>query len=43
MIICLNLLKDDLEADEVGLPANFNRMPAKLLKLMVQEAGKDHG
>ncbi len=41
IIICLDLLKDDLEADEVGLPADFNRMPAKLLELMVQEAGKD--
>jgi hypothetical protein len=43
IIICLNLLKDNLEADKAGLPANFNRMPAKLLKPMVQEAGKDHG
>jgi hypothetical protein len=43
IIICLDLLKDDLEADKAGLPANFNRMPAKLLKLMVQEAGKDRG
>jgi hypothetical protein len=43
IIICLDLLKGDLEADEVGLPADFNRMPAKLLELMVQEAGEDRG
>ncbi len=43
IIICLDLLKDNPEADEVGLPADFNRMPAKLLELMVQEAGKDCG
>jgi hypothetical protein len=43
IIICLDLLKDNLEADEAGLPADFNSMSAKLLKLMVQEAGKDRG
>ncbi len=43
IIICLDLLKDNLEADKAGLPANFNRMPARLLELMVQEAGKDRG
>ncbi len=43
IIICLDLLKDNWEADKAGLPADFNRMPAKLLNLMVQEAGKDRG
>ncbi len=43
IIICLDLLKDNLKADKAGLPADFNRMPAKLLKLMVQEAGEDRG
>jgi hypothetical protein len=43
IIILLDLLKDDLEADKAGLPANFNRIPAKLLDLMVQEAGKERG
>jgi hypothetical protein len=41
MIILLNLLKDDLEADQVGLPTDFNRVPVKLLELMVQDAGED--
>jgi hypothetical protein len=41
MIILLNLLKDNLEANQAGLPADFNRVPMKLLKLMVQDAGKD--
>ena len=43
IIIFLDLLKDDLKADKAGLPADFNRMPGKLLELMVQEAGKDRG
>jgi hypothetical protein len=43
ILICLNFLKDNLEADEAGLPADFNRMPVKLLELMVQEAGEDRG
>jgi hypothetical protein len=43
MIIFLDLLKDDLEAEEVGLPAKFNKIPANLLALLVEEAGKEHG
>ncbi len=31
MIILLDLLKDDLEADHAGLPTNFDRIPMKLL------------
>ncbi len=41
MLILLNLLKDNLEADQAGLPTDFNRVPVKLLELMVQDAGKD--
>ena len=41
MIILLNLLKDNLEANQVGLPTDFIRVPMKLLKLMVQDKGKD--
>jgi hypothetical protein len=41
MIILLGLLKDELEADQAGLPAKFNRVPSKLLELLVQEAGED--
>jgi len=43
MIIFLDLLKDDLEAEEVGFPAKFNKIPAKLLDLLVEEAGKKNG
>jgi hypothetical protein len=43
MINLLNLLKDDLEADEAGLPAKFTNIPATLLDLLVKEAGKEHG
>jgi hypothetical protein len=42
MIILLNLLKDNLEADQVGLPTDFNRVPMKLLELIVRDAGDDH-
>jgi hypothetical protein len=43
MIIFLDLLKDDLETEEAGLPAEFNRIPATLLALLFEEAGKEHG
>jgi hypothetical protein len=33
---------DELEADQARLPAKFNRVPAKLLEFLVQEAGEDH-
>jgi hypothetical protein len=41
MIIPLGLLKDELEADQAGLPTEFNRWPTKLLEFLVQEAGED--
>ncbi len=41
MIILLDLLKDDLEADHAGLPTNFDRIPMKLLEFMVLDAGED--
>jgi hypothetical protein len=41
MIILLDLLKDNLKADQAGLPTDFNRVPVKLLELMVQDAGKE--
>jgi len=43
MIIFLDLLKGNLEAEEVGLPAEFNKIPANLLALLVKEAGKKNG
>jgi hypothetical protein len=42
MIILLGLLKDELEADQAGLPAKFNILPMKLLEFLEQEAGEDH-
>jgi hypothetical protein len=41
MIILLDLLKDDLEADQAGLPADFDKIPLKLLEFMVLDAGED--
>ena len=43
MIIFLGLLKDDLEADEAGLPAEFINIPETLLAQLAKEAGKDGG
>jgi len=43
MINFLDLLKDDLEAEEAGLPAEFNKIPANLRALLVEEAGKKNG
>jgi hypothetical protein len=41
MIILLGLLKDELEADQAGLPTEFNRVATKLLEVLVQEAWED--
>jgi hypothetical protein len=43
MIIFLDLLKDNLQADEAGLLAEFNKIPANLLALLAEEAGKENG
>jgi len=43
MIIFLGLLKDDLEANEAGLPAEFINIPENLLAQLAKEAGKDRG
>jgi len=43
IIIFLDLLKDDIEAEEAGLPAGFNKTPVNLLVLLVEEAGKERG
>jgi len=43
IIIFLDLLKDDLEAEEVGLPAGFNKIQVNLLALLVEEADKERG
>ena len=41
MSIFLNLLKDDLEEDEAGFPAGFDKIPEHLLTLLAKEAGKE--
>jgi hypothetical protein len=41
MIILLNLLKDNLEEDEAGFPAGFEKNPVNLIALLVEEAGKE--
>ena len=43
MIIFLDLLKDDLEAEEAGLPAEFNKIPANLLALLVKDRQEKWG
>jgi hypothetical protein len=42
MTIFLDLLKDDLKAEEAGLPAGLSGTPANLLALLTEEAGKEH-
>ncbi len=41
MIIFLDLLEDDLESDQAGLPADFDKIPLKLIEFMVLDAGED--
>ena len=43
MTIMLELLKDDLEDDQAGLPADFKQIPPSILEYMVSEAGEDRG
>ena len=43
MIILLGLLKEDLEADEAGLPAEFINIPENILAQLAKEAGEDRG
>ena len=43
MIIFLGLLKEDLEADEAGLPAEFINIPENILAQLAKEAGEDRG
>jgi hypothetical protein len=40
MIILLGLLKDELEANQAGLPAKFNRVPTKLLEFLCRNQGR---
>jgi hypothetical protein len=40
MIIMLDLLMDNQEADQAGLPADFNQIPLKLLEFMILDTGE---
>ena len=41
ILLVLDLLKNDLKADHAGLPTDFEKIPMKLLKFMVLDAGED--
>jgi hypothetical protein len=41
MIIQLELIKEELEADILGIPAKFKKIPAQLIDFMIEEAGKN--
>jgi hypothetical protein len=41
MIIMLELLKNNLDADQAGLPADFNQIPLTLLEFMILDTGED--
>jgi hypothetical protein len=43
MTIMLGLLKDDLEDNQAGLPADFKQIPLSILEYMVSAAGEDCG
>jgi len=43
MSIFLGLLKDDLEANEAGLPAEFINIPEKIMAQLAKEAVEDRG
>ncbi len=41
MIIQLELIKEELKADILGIPAEFKKIPAQLIDFMIKEAGKN--
>ncbi len=40
MIIQLELIKEELKADILGIPAEFKKIPAQLIDFMIEEVGK---
>jgi hypothetical protein len=40
MIIQLELIKEELKVDILGIPAEFKKIPAQLIDFMIEEAGK---
>jgi hypothetical protein len=41
MIIQLELIKEELEADILGIPAKIKKIPAQLIDFMIKEVGKN--
>jgi hypothetical protein len=41
MVTCLNILKDELEGQIAGVPAEFRDLPEQLINFMYEEAGED--
>jgi hypothetical protein len=41
MIIQLELIKEELEADILGISAEFRKIPAQLIDFMIKEVGKN--
>jgi hypothetical protein len=41
MIIQLELIKEELEVDILGIPAKFKKIPAQLIDFMIKEVGKN--
>jgi hypothetical protein len=41
MRICLEILKEELQGQQIGVPAEFRDLPEELIQLMHQEAGDD--
>ena len=41
MVTCLDILKDKLEGQIAGVPAEFRDLPEQLIKFMYEEVGED--
>ncbi len=41
MVTCLNIIKDELEGELAGVPAEFRNLPEELTNFMYKEAGTD--
>jgi hypothetical protein len=41
MVICLDILKEELEGQLAGVPAEFKDLPEQLIHFMYAEAGED--
>ncbi len=41
MVTCLNIIKDKLEGELAGVPAEYRNLPEELINFMYKEAGTD--